>query len=319
MSPSNPLPQPALSRVSHHLTARAGLLAVSGGALLWGTTGVAVSIVHDRSGLAAVTIGWYRVLIAAVVVAVWLRGAGVRAARTACRRHPVVIVACGVGFGAYQALYFVGVQEVGVSVSTLVSLGIAPVVLTVGAAVAARRRPATAGLAVLACALVGLALVSLRPGGADAPHPLLGVLASLGSGLGYAMTTALSRRLTDEDPLVLTGLTSAIAAVVLLPVALPFGLALPADGVSVGWLGYIGVVPTVAAYWLFYRGLRSTPSEVAGILTLLEPLAAAVLAALVLHESLSTEGVLGGVLMLLAVASLYVRRPVVEPSVAPPP
>ena len=128
MSPSNPLPQPALSRVSHHLTARAGLLAVSGGALLWGTTGVAVSIVHDRSGLAAVTIGWYRVLIAAVVVAVWLRGAGVRAARTACRRHPVVIVACGVGFGAYQALYFVGVQEVGVSVSTLVSLGIAPVV-----------------------------------------------------------------------------------------------------------------------------------------------------------------------------------------------
>ncbi len=47
----------------------------------------------------------------------------------------------GAGLGGYQALYFVGVQDVGVSVSTLVSLAVAPVALTLAGAVT-RRAPA---------------------------------------------------------------------------------------------------------------------------------------------------------------------------------
>lgn len=301
------------------LRARAGLLAVSLGALFWGTTGVAVRIIHDRTGLGAVVIGWYRVLVAAVVVAAVSGPRGLRAAAAALRRYPVALVLSGAGFGAYQALYFVGVQYVGVSVSTLVSLGVAPVALTIGAALARRRRPAPSSLAVLGCAVVGLALVSLRPGAGTGTHPVLGVLASVASGLGYAGITALSRRMSAEDPLLLTGVTSAVATVVLAPLALAAGLALPRDGVASWWLVYIGVVPTVAAYWFFYRGLRSTSSEVAGVLTLLEPLAAAVLAALVLHESLTGWALLGAALMLVAVGSLYLRRPAPELGEAPPP
>jgi drug/metabolite transporter, DME family len=304
--------------ITTSLRARAGLLAVSSGAVLWGTTGVGVRIVADRSGLAAVSIGWYRVAVAAVVVAAVSRGRLIPQAIAAGRRHPLTLLACGAGFGAYQALYFVGVQSVGVSVSTLVSLGVAPIALTAGAAVSRRRIPSPASLAVLGCAVVGLALVSLRPvSGAGAPHPVLGVLASLGSGLGYAAITVLSRRLHDVDPLLLTGATSAVATVVLLPFALSAGLFVPHDGIALGWLAYIGTVPTVAAYWLFYRGLRSTASEVAGVLTLLEPLTAAVVAALVLHEALSGSAVVGAALMLVAVGSLYLRRPVTEAS-APP-
>jgi DME family drug/metabolite transporter len=306
--------------VSTSLRARGGLLAVSGGALLWGTTGVVVRIIQDRSGLAAVSVGWYRVAIAAVVVALVFRGRGLPAAVTAFRRHPIALVVAGAGFGAYQALYFVGVEDVGVSISTLVSLGVAPVALTAGAAFARRRLPPASGLAVLACAIVGLALVSLRPGsGVDAPHPVIGVLASVASGLGYAGITALSRRMSAEDPLLLTGATSAVGAVVLLPFAVTSGMAVPSDAVADWWLVYIGVVPTVAAYWLFYRGLRSTASEVSGVLTLLEPLAAAVLAAIVLHETLTGAALVGGLLMLIAVGSLYLRRPAPEVGDVPPP
>jgi drug/metabolite transporter, DME family len=306
--------------VSTHLRARTGLLAVSGGALLWGTTGVAVRIINERSGLPAVSIGWYRVAVAALLVAVIFRGRGVRAAAGAFRAHPVALAVSGAGFGAYQALYFVGVQYVGVSISTLVSLGVAPVALTIGTALARRRMPALSALAVLGCAIVGLALVSVRPGsGSAAPHPVLGVLASVGSGLGYAAITALSRRMSHLDPLLLTGVTSAVATVVLLPFALAAGMAVPSDAIANGWLLYIGLVPTVGAYWLFYRGLRSTVSEVAGVLTLLEPLMAAVLAAIVLHESLSGAAVAGGLLMLVAVGSLYLRRPAPEVGEVPPP
>ena len=306
--------------VSAQLRARTGLLAVSGGAVLWGTTGVAVRIINERTGLDAVTIGFYRVLVAAVVVALVLRRRGLASARAALREHPVALPVSGAGFGAYQALYFVGVQDVGVSISTLVSLGIAPVALTAGTAIARRRRPQASALAVLGCAVVGLALVALRTdSGVPAPHPVLGVLASIASGLGYAGITALSSRMSHQNPLVLTGVTSSIGALVLLPFAAVAGLAVPGDAVAVGWLGYIGVVPTVAAYWLFYRGLRSTASEVAGVLTLLEPLTAAVLAAVVVHEQLTGAALAGGALMLVAVGALYLRRPAPEVGEVPPP
>jgi DME family drug/metabolite transporter len=93
----------------------------------------------------------------------------------------------------------------------------------------------------------------------------------------------------------------------------------PHDAVANAWLGYIGVVPTVLAYWLFYRGLRSTASEVAGVLTLLEPLTAAVVAAIVVHEELTGTAIVGGCLMLVAVAALYARRPAPDVGEVPPP
>lgn len=306
--------------VSAHVRARAGLLAVSGGAVLWGTTGVAVWIVNERTGLAAVSIGFYRVLIAAAVVALALSGRGMAGARAAVRAHPVALPVAGAGFGAYQALYFVGVENVGVSIATLVSLGIAPIALTIGASVARRRPPPPSGMAVLGCAVLGLALVSLRTdSGVPAPHPVAGVLAAIASGLGYAGITALSRRMSDEDPLVLTGVTSAVATLVLLPVAVAAGLRVSGDAVAIGWLAYIGVVPTVLAYLLFYLGLRSTAPEVAGVLTLLEPLTAAVLAAVVLHETLTGAALVGGGLMLVSVGALYLRRPVPDIAELPPP
>lgn len=305
------------SSLSSHARSRAGLLAVSGGALLWGTTGVAVRVIHDRSGLAAVPIGCYRLAIAAVALGALFRGSGARRVRTALRLHRWSLVLAGAGLGGYQALYFIGVENVGVSVSTLVSLAVAPVVLTIASALSRRQRPSAGALATLCCAIGGLLLISLASGaaGASAPHPVLGVLASLGSGVGYAATTVLNGRLSAAgDPLLLTAATSGIGALVLLPIAVPFGMALPADAISAGWLVYIGIVSTVIAYGLFYTGLRTTPTEVAGVLTLLEPLAATVLATVFLGESLSALGWCGALLLLVAIAVLYLRRP--EPDAA---
>lgn len=298
---------------------RSGVLAVSGGALLWGTTGVPVAIIGERSGLSAVPIGCLRLTIAALVVIALHRRAFVRGAREVFARHRIRLLAAGVGLGAYQALYFVGVQDVGVTLSTLVSLGVAPVALTAWAALTERRVPGVMSLATLLAAVGGLVLVSVRPGAApDAPHPMLGLLASLAAGLAYAATTVVNQRLaTDGDPVLLTGLTSAIGAVALLPVAAAVGLWWPADATSSAWLVYIGVVTTVLAYALFFRGLQSTPSETAGVLTLLEPLAAAGLATLVQHERLTVLGLVGAVLMLAAVAGLYLYEPASDP--LPPP
>lgn len=305
------------SRLRTQLGARTGLFAVSAGALLWGTTGVAVSIVHARSGLSAIPIGCLRLAIAAVALFALFGRTGWQRARIAFARHRWWLVFAGAGLGGYQALYFVGVQYVGVSVSTLVSLAVAPVALTAWGAIGRRRWPGVAATATVAAAVAGLVLISAAHGsGVAGDRPVLGLLASFGSGLGYAATTVVNHRIASEgDPLLLTGATSAIGAVVLVPLALIAGLSWPGDAVSSGWLVYIGIVPTALAYGLFYLGLRSVSSETAGVLSLLEPLAAAGLAAWVLHERLGRLGVIGAVVLLVAIAGLYVRQP--EPDVPP--
>jgi len=233
-----------------------------------------------------------------------------RGALAALRQRPLAVITAGAGLGAYQALYFIAVQDVGVSVATLISLGLAPVVLTAVEAIRLRERPTNTTMVTVGAALLGLALISLGTGSGSGPRPAIGLLAAAATGLGYAASTALNRRLaTTGDPLALTMSASALGALTLAPLAVSDGVSVPIQAIPIIGLAYLGVVATALAYWLFYRGLRSTRVEVVAVLTLLEALAAALLAVLVLHEPMPVAAIVGAALLLLSVAALYARVP----------
>jgi DME family drug/metabolite transporter len=214
-----------------------------------------------------------------------------------------------VGSLVFQLLFFVAVRDAGVAVATLVALGLAPVALAVAEAVRDRAVPDARSLAVLACALAGLALVT-GAGGAAGPRPLLGALEAVGSGLAYAASTALSGPLASRlGPLTITFATSVVGAVLLTPVVLVTRAGWPGTPANLAGVVWLGVITTVVAYGLFYAGLRTTPGSVAMILTLLEPVTAVALAAVLLGERLTTANVLGGTLLVAAVAALYLRPP----------
>ncbi|HSE92494.1 MAG TPA: EamA family transporter, partial [Methylomirabilota bacterium] len=71
---------------------------------------------------------------------------------------------------------------------------------------------------------------------------------------------------------------------------------------------YLGAVTTAGAYALYAAGLRMVPASVAGVVTLLEPLTATLLAVLVFGERLGLTGAIGAALLLSAIALLS-RRP----------
>lgn len=302
---------------------RSGLLFVSLAGVLWGTGGLALEILRDHAPLSVLTVSAYRMLVAAVALVaaslVLRRGPQLVAL---VRLHPVRAVAVGLGTGAYQALYFGSVATAGVTVATVVSLGLAPVLLTVADLV--RSRTARRGQAgprtpharlplVLAAALCGLVLVSVASGsGAVGSRPVVGLLLAVASGAVYAATTALGSTVLASDgvePLALTTVATTAGAAGLLPVALAGGGPyLTADPVALGTLAYLGLLTMAVAYGLFYAGLRTTRSGAAVIATLLEPVTAAVAAAVVLGERLGAAGVVGAVLILAAVAGLDERR-----------
>ena len=141
--------------------------------------------------------------------------------------HPGRAVVVGTGTALYQAFYFGSVVAVGVTVSTVVSLGLAPVLLTVAEAVRHRRRPGNTRLLVLAAALGGLLLVSVTSGSGEtgAAPGRSGVLLALGSGTAYAVATELGRPLAQvSGPLALTTTTTSVGTLFLLPFGLLAGI-----------------------------------------------------------------------------------------------
>ncbi len=77
-------------------------------------------------------------------------------------------------------------------------------------------------------------------------------------------------------------------------------------------------MPSAAAYALFFRGLQTVPGAIAGIVTLLEPVTATVLATALLGERLPLGALAGGALVLAAVAGLHLRRPALDQREAAP-
>nr|WP_236647011.1 DMT family transporter [Micromonospora acroterricola] len=303
MSTSRTVP-PAAPAVAQ---ARTGLIQITVTGVLWGTTGVAVQLLRESTGLNPVSIGFHRLAIAALVLLACTAGR-LGALVAALRAAPVPLLLTGIGLGLYQALYFAAVALAGVGVATVVSLGLAPVLAAAWEAARARRIPGPLRLGTLIAAVAGLALITgatAQPTEA-APAPLLGLLAAAGSGLGYAVTTLISRQVSQRTaPMTLTTVSTVVGALTLAPLALVAGIAVPVRVDTVALLLHLGVVTTAVAYALFYAGLRTTPGSVAAVLTLLEPLTAAALAVALLHEPLPLPVIVGGGLLLTAVAATY--------------
>ena len=306
-----------------HLRQRAGLLQICLAGVLWGTGGLAVQVIREHADLSATTISAYRTSIAAVVLVaacVLRRQLGAVRRLLAARPGPTVFV--GLATAAYQALYFASVVWVGVTVSTVVSLGVAPLAITVLDSVRRRRGPDLVEVLTVFAALAGLVLVSGTAGlGETGPHPVLGVIAAMASGSAYAVATVVGEPLArSTEPLVLTTAATVVGACGLVPVALLAGGPwTTTEPVALLTLLYLGALTFALAYALLYAGLRTTSSSAAVVATLCEPVTAAVAAAAFLGERLTAWGVLGIVLVVAAIAgSAREHHPVGSGPVADP-
>jgi DME family drug/metabolite transporter len=68
---------------------------------------------------------------------------------------------------------------------------------------------------------------------------------------------------------------------------------------------YIGLIPTAVAYTLFFRGMRGVKASTASKLTMIEPFTATILAWFIFDERLAASGIVGALLLLLAIVFLY--------------
>lgn len=281
-------------------------------AALWGTVGITTQSLYRLTATNPLSVGFFRLAIAAPALGIgcWTT-LGRRSLRIA-RRDLARIALIGVMLALYQACYFAAIARIGVAVATLVTLCLAPVMVAVLSVTLLGERPTRRILVALTCALAGIGgIVGFGGGGthANASTNVAGILLAFGSALGYAIVTLASRAVAGRyHPLQINAVAFATGALILLPLALATGFV--ATYPAQGWLllTYLGLIPSALAYALFLAGMRTTPATVASIVTLLEPLTATVLAALLFGERLGPLGLLGAGLLLAAIVVLATGR-----------
>lgn len=296
-----------------------GLLYVTFAATAWGTAGAAAALLYRGSGLGPIALTFWRTfggLLLLIALRALLRYRSKAPALPApyepLRRRVTRAAVTGIALAVFQAAYFAAVETTGLAVGTVVTMGAGPVLIAIGARVTMGERLGAGGVLAVAGALAGLTVLVLGGDGAATVRPA-GLGYALLSAAGCAAMTLATRRLGKgggSDPYASTISAFAVGALCLLPLAVVEGLWPQAHdlGRSLWLMGYVAAVPTALAYGLYFAGLAAVRAATASVISLIEPVSAAVIAVLFLGERLTMATAVGTGVLLTAVAALAVTE-----------
>ncbi|MCB5169750.1 EamA family transporter [Streptomyces bambusae] len=213
--------------------------------------------------------------------------------------------------GAFFPLLFLAAYRLPGGVAAVLGAFGPLVVIGLSTVVLGERATTRAVLAALAGAL-GVSLVVLKAGAA---LDTAGLLAGVASSASMAAGTVLTKRWGRPEgagPLALTGWQLTAGGLLILPVAALVEGAPPAlDGGALLGYGYLAVVNTAVAYWLWFRGIGRIGATSATLLGPLSPLTAAVVGWAALGQALTPVQLAGMAIAFTAsvVGQLPARRP----------
>ncbi|HUG88192.1 MAG TPA: DMT family transporter [Actinomycetota bacterium] len=231
------------------------------------------------------------------------------------RRWPAVwwmgALSAGVG-----VLLFGATERIPASTTTLL-LYVYPALVAAISVALGRERPSATKIAALAIGLLGVLLVLGTPTSRLDP---IGIALALSAALALALyVIAAQRGAAGMSPLVAGALILSAATVVYLPFGLLTG-ELTSGGIGDAWWLVVGVgLATGAAIALFLAGLARLEPIRASIGSTWEPVAAVVLSSIFLAERLSGLQLVGGLLVVAAVATLPLIRDSGDATTSPGP
>lgn len=207
------------------------------------------------------------------------------------------------GFGVM--LWFFAMTQIPIAEVTAMNY-LAPVYVTIGAALFLGEKLAARRIAAVVCALVG-ALIIIRPGFREVDP---GHMAMLLAGLVFGASYLLAKVLADEVPATLVvAMLSIIVTIVLAPFAIVVWV--PPSLEEVGLLTAVAFFAT-AGHYTMTLALRAAPVMVTQPVTFLQLVWATLLGYLVFSEGVDIWVVLGGGLILASVTFIAWREAVLR-------
>jgi drug/metabolite transporter (DMT)-like permease len=279
-----------LTGAGEHSEYRRGQAYALAAALAWSTGGILQRQV--AAGAADQIVGRAIFAFAAVVAFVRLgEGTGLRAAVRSVANVAALVVAAGIA--AASATFIVALNHTSVA-HVLVLQATTPILAGLFAFWTLREplSPRTWGAMLLA--VVGIAVMVGVPRGGNA----LGELMAFLSPLSFAVVIVIARR---HRHISMTPAT-ALAQLMLIAFGLPFVHAGQLHGSDVGWLALLGLGQQGFGLVFFTMGARLIPAVAMGLILLLESVLGTVWGWLGTSEGPNVSTVLGGLIVLGAVA-----------------
>ena len=281
---------------------RAGIFAVLGAALCFGTTGTTQQL--GVSDISPVAVASARLLCGSLflfVFAYFQRGT-----RGDIRMPIRDLIICGSGIGMYQLTFFSAVHSTGIAIATVTALGAAPTLSALVAFFVLKEKPQRSWYLGTAVTILGIVLVGTAHGvqSFDSKGVGLAVLA----GFGFAVFNVVCRKslARGAQDMWLTATTFGVAALVSFPFLFtqnPEWIFTVKGSLTVLWLG---LVTTSIGYVLFMFGLKRMDSSKAATVVLAEPATATILAAVVIGEPLVIQSYVG--IFVVALGILHIAK-----------
>ncbi len=197
------------------------------------------------------------------------------------------------GMALFAGAFFAGVRQTGIAIGTVIALASAPLITGLLSALLWRNMPTMRWIISTSTALVGMTLLVTQ--GSDIDVKGSGVLLAIAAGFGYAVF-AMSSKL-----IVTTGIRTELAMARVFAIA-ALMMAPTLFFVNLNWLAtfsglvlviWLGAITVALAYWSYSTGLRNIAPSEATTLTLVEPVTATILGAVVLGHQPTAVAWLG--------------------------
>jgi DME family drug/metabolite transporter len=288
----------------------------------WGTTGPLSTGLYGL--MPATSIGFWRVLIGTVALALW----GLLFRRDLFRADAKGWLLIGLGGGALVALFEIAYQFAiaGAGVAGAAAmLYTAPVIVAVLARVILKEALTPLRVALAVMVMVGVALTVTGGSNTGAEAARTGIAAGIAGGLlsalSYAFTTLMARYAVPRYGVVKVLFLEAIGGVLITGVALViWGRAPTVPPSGEAWRGLLGLAAgsVLAANFLFFAAVKRIEAAPAAVAATIEPVVGALLAFLLFSQHLTTLGVIGLLMVVGGVATGYLKEGAAEPAPAAP-
>jgi drug/metabolite transporter (DMT)-like permease len=255
----------------------------------------------------ALSVAFYRIFLASAFLAPFAARTAARSWPALASRERLLLVSSGVALAVHFATWIASLSYTSVAASVLL-VNTAPL-FTLGLTRLFLREPiAPVVLGATGIALGGAALIAAGDWTGSASS-LTGALLAVAGAVTLSLYHVIGRGLRSALPLqayVLCVWSTAAATLALIALAggAPFTGHPPR---TMAALAALALVPTLAGHGLVNRSLRLLPAPTVGLFLLGEPLCASVLAYLAFGETPNALTLVGGALVLAALALVVVR------------
>lgn len=277
-------------------------LAVLTSAALFGTTGTV--LVNAPTAADPYSVGALRLLVGSLALIVISTRS--RSRMPPASRHLWIgsTTVGAVGVAVFQLCYFLSVDRTGVAVGTIVTIGSGPMFSGVLTIVLDRRLPKPTWAIGTAIGVAGVALIGLV--GKSTAIAGDGIALAFCAGCGWAVFAAVGKYQITNGRFSTASMAAMFTggAALLLPLLITHDVSWAASSDGAATVLYLGVATVGIAYTLYGFALRHLPTPTVITLTLLEPITAALLAAVVVHERLQLSGWVGVALALVGLATV---------------